>query len=197
MEQLAELDRELFLFLNNLGNPTWDDFWNFVTNKWASIPFYALLLFFIYDALGWKKTLVTLVLVALVITCTDQLANVFKDYFERQRPCRQEGVMEATRIVADYCGRFGYFSAHAASSSALAVYLGSILRPYWKNIFPVLIFWAALVSYSRIYVGVHYPGDVLTGILIGIILGFLFYKLQQFLVKKYFSNPASSERKNS
>ncbi|MGI0108074.1 phosphatase PAP2 family protein [Salinimicrobium sp. WS361] len=187
MEQLVELDHELFLFLNNLGDPAWDNFWNFITNKWASIPFYALLVFFLYRALGWKKTLLSLVLVALVITCTDQLANLFKHYFERPRPCRQAGIMEYSRFVAVRCGRFGYFSAHAASSAALVVYLGMILKNYWKHIFPVLIFWGLLVSYSRIYLGVHYPGDVLTGWFFGIVIGYAFYRLFLFLLRRFFT----------
>lgn len=196
MEQLVELDRELFLFLNNLGNPAWDDFWNFITNKFASIPFYALLVFFLYKALGWKKTLLCLVLIAAVITSTDQLSNLFKHFFERPRPCRQEGVMEYARFVAVRCGRYGYFSAHAASSAALVLFLGMILRNYWKNIFSVLIVWGLLVSYSRIYIGVHYPGDILTGWIFGILIGFLFYRLFLFLLKKYF-NPSSAAGKTA
>ena len=188
MEQLVELDHELFLFLNKFGNPTWDDFWNFITNKFASIPFYALLVFFLYRALGWKRTLLCLVLVAAVITCTDQLSNLFKNYFERPRPCRQEGVMEYARFVAVRCGRYGYFSAHAASSAALVVFMGMILKNYWKHIFAVLIVWGLLVSYSRIYIGVHYPGDVLTGWILGITIGYIFYLLFRFLLKKYFSS---------
>lgn len=196
MEQLVELDRELFLFLNNLGNPAWDDFWNFITNKFASIPFYALLVFFLYRALGWKRTLLCLVLIAAVITSTDQLSNLFKHFFERPRPCRQEGVMEYARFVAVRCGRYGYFSAHAASSAALVLFLGMILRNYWKNIFSVLIVWGLLVSYSRIYIGVHYPGDILTGWIFGILIGFLFYRLFLFLLKKYF-NPSSEAGKTA
>ena len=184
MEQLVELDREIFLFLNNLGNPAWDDFWNFITNKFASIPFYALLVFFLYRALGWKQTLLCLVLIAAVITSTDQLSNVFKHFFERPRPCRQEGVMEYARFVAVRCGRYGYFSAHAASSAALVLFLGMILKTYWKHIFWMLISWGLLVSYSRIYIGVHYPGDILTGWFFGILTGFLFYRLFLFLRKK-------------
>lgn len=194
MEQLVELDREIFLFLNNLGNPAWDDFWNFITNKFASIPFYALLVFFLYKSLGWKKTLLSLLLVAAVITSTDQLSNIFKHFFERPRPCRQEGVMEYARFVAVRCGRFGYFSAHAASSAALVLFLGLILRNYWKHIFAVLIVWGLLVSYSRIYIGVHYPGDILTGWVIGMGIGYLFYRLFRFLLKKYFSPSVAGDK---
>jgi len=185
MEQLVELDQELFLFLNNLGNPVWDNFWNVLTHKWTSIPLYILLIYLLYRSLGAKGTLITVILVAGMITATDQLANVFKDGFERLRPCRQNGVMEYARFVAIRCGKYGYFSAHAASSAALTVYMGFILKPFFKRILLILIFWALLIAYSRIYVGVHYPGDVLSGIIIGSGIGYIFFLVQQKLWKKY------------
>ena len=185
MEQLVELDQELFLFLNNLGNPAWDDFWNILTNKWSSIPLYALLIYLLYRSLAAKGAIITVLLVAGMITITDQLANVFKDGFQRPRPCRQEAVMEFARFVAVRCGSYGYFSAHAASSAALTIYMGFILKPFYSKMFYLLIFWALMVAYSRIYVGVHYPGDVLTGMLLGSIIGWIFYILQQRLMKKY------------
>lgn len=197
MEQLVEIDQELFLFLNNLGNPFWDDFWNLVTDKFSSIPFYALLLYLLYRSLGLKKTLLTLLLVAGLITFTDQLANIFKQGFERLRPCRQEGVMEYARFVAVRCGRYGFFSAHAASSAGLTIFLGLILKKYWRGSLIVLSFWSLLVSYSRIYIGVHYPGDILTGWIFGILLGFLFYTLWRIILKRYFSNPETSEEKKA
>lgn len=189
MEQILELDHELFLFLNNLGSPAWDSFWNFVTNKWSSIPLYAVLLYLIYRTFGLKGMGITLLLIAGLITITDQLANVFKHGFERARPCGQEGVMEYARFVAVRCGRYGYFSAHAASSAAVTVFVGLALRPKYPKMIYVLIVWALMVAYSRIYVGVHYPLDVITGILIGTGFGFLFYRLQQFLLRKYAPDP--------
>lgn len=185
MEQILELDQELFLFLNNLGNPTWDGFWNILTNKWTSIPLYALLIYMLYKALGLKGTIITLVVVGGLITFTDQLANVFKHGFERPRPCRQEGVMEHARFIAVRCGRFGYFSAHAASSAALTIFMGFILRRKYPQMIYVLMFWALMVAYSRIYVGVHYPLDIISGMLIGVFGGYVFYRVQEFLVRKY------------
>ncbi len=180
MNELKQLDYELYLFLNNLGTEAWDPFWLVLTNKWSSIPLYAVLLFLIFKRFGLKGTLYTLVFVALLITATDQLANVFKHGFERLRPCRQEGIMEQARFIAVRCGSYGYFSAHAASSMALAVFVGLLLKSRFKWVLPVLLIWALLVGYSRIYVGVHYPGDVLTGFAIGTLIAIALYVLHRF-----------------
>ncbi len=188
LEKIIEADWELYLFLNNLGNSTWDPFWLFITNKWAAIPLYALLLYFIFKTYGVKGTLVSLVLITLLITCTDQLANVFKHGFLRPRPCGQEGVMEYARYVAERCGRYGYFSAHASSSFGLSIFVGGILKRSYSKLIWFLLFWAVVVSYSRIYVGVHYPFDILTGMVIGAILGYLFYLLHSWLFRKF--NPS-------
>jgi len=169
MNELKQLDYELYLFLNNLGSETWDPFW-----------LYAVLLFLIFKRFGLKGTLYTLVFVALLITATDQLANVFKHGFERLRPCRQEGIMEQARFIAVRCGSYGYFSAHAASSMALAVFVGLLLKSRFKWVLPLLLIWAFLVGYSRIYVGVHYPGDVLTGFIIGALIALFLVALHRF-----------------
>lgn len=185
IEKILELDAKLYLYLNNLGNPAWDWFWLLITDKWTAIPLYVLLLYLIFRRYGVKGTAISLVMIALLITCTDQLANVFKDGFERLRPCRQEGVMEYARYIAVRCGRFGYFSAHAASSFALAIFVGLILKKAYPKLIYMMLFWALVVSYSRIYVGVHYPLDVITGMLIGAFLGYLFYLLQVYLIRKF------------
>ena len=185
MEKLAELDRKLFLFLNNLGSENWDWLWIAISDKWMAIPLYAVLLYFVFKKFGLKPTILTLAVIALLITATDQLANLFKHGFERPRPCRQEGVMEYARFVAERCGRFGYFSAHAANSMGVAVFLSLLFQKYYPKLFVFLLLWAVVVAYSRIYLGVHYPGDIITGMFIGGIFGFLFFWLRQFLVKRF------------
>lgn len=177
LEQILQLDEQLFIYLNTLGSTTWDGIWLFITHKFAWIPFYALLLYLVYRHLGLKKTLFVMVFVALMITVTDQLSNVFKHSFERPRPCRLENLKEIIRFVAPRCGRFGYFSAHAASTMALAVFIGLLLKKYIKNLIFILLFWSAIVAYSRIYVGVHYPLDIITGMAIGALIGYGFYKM--------------------
>lgn len=185
MEQVLEYDHQLFLFLNSLGNSSWDGFWLFVTNKLYAAPLYALLIYLIYKKYGIKGTVITILVVAAMITCTDQLANLFKHGFERPRPCRVSEWKEVMRFVAPRCGRYGYFSGHAANSMAAALFAGLALRTKYPYLIFMLLFWSAMVGYSRVYLGVHYPGDVITGWVIGALLGLLFYKLQRTLVHKY------------
>ncbi len=181
MEYLLELDEQLFVFLNALGSERWDAFWLIVTNKFSSIPLYAVLLYLVYRHFGLKNTLIVMVLVAAMIAATDQLANLFKHGFERPRPCQVEHLKEIIRYVAPRCGRFGYFSAHAASSMALAVFMGLLFRNIYKHLPFLMLFWAAIVAYSRIYLGVHYPLDIITGMVIGGLIGLGIFKLQQRL----------------
>lgn len=185
LERLVQWDKELFLFLNGLGTGTWDGFWLFLTNKVSSIPLYALLLFFTHRYLGTKKTLTVLVAVALLITATDQLANFFKYGVQRHRPCHDLDIDMLVRLVKKSCGgRFGYFSAHAANSMALASFFGMLLRGHVKHMDGFLFSWAVLVAYSRIYIGVHFPLDVLTGAVVGMLFGRLFAKLSIFAFQK-------------
>lgn len=185
LERIIELDHQLFLFFNNLGNSSWDPFWLLVTDKWTAIPLYVFLLYLIFRKFGVKGAIITAILIALLITVTDQLGNVFKDFFERPRPCRQEGVMEYARFVAERCGRFGYFSAHASNSMGVAIFISIILKKYYRSLIFFLIGWSLLVSYSRVYLGVHYPGDILTGMLVGVIFGVLFSLLHKYLMARF------------
>lgn len=187
MEELIHLDQELFLYLNGLGTPAFDGFWMFITGKWNAIPLYVVLLYLLYKKTGVKETVITILVIGLMIAGTDQLANLFKKVlFLRPRPCHEEVVSEAMRLVKSYCGgKYGYFSAHAASSMALAVFLGRIFKPYFKYMGALLLVWAILVGYSRIYIGVHYPADVLTGMFFGSVIALLLYKLQLYLVYRF------------
>ena len=187
MDELVQLDKQLFLFLNTMGNTTWDGFWLFITNKFSSIPLYVILLITSYKSFGLKKTLLILVTVALLITVTDQLANFFKYGVQRLRPCHDPELNGMVRLVKSSCGgKFGYFSAHAANSFALAFFFTKLFTFKYSYIGPFLFIWAAVVAYSRIYVGVHFPLDILTGIGIGIFLSWLFTKLYIFALQKFF-----------
>ena len=186
LEELVRLDKELFLFLNNLGTAQWDGFWLFMTNKWSSIPLYLVLAFMTYRAYGFKRLLMALAAIALVVLVTDQTANFFKYGVQRLRPCHDLEISGLMRLVKSSCGgKFGYFSAHAANSFAVALFFSVQLRQKYRYIGWMLAVWALLVAYSRIYIGVHFPLDVLTGMLVGLFYGGLFAKLFSKVVAKY------------
>ncbi|RAV29784.1 phosphatase PAP2 family protein [Sinomicrobium soli] len=187
-DRLIAYDREIFLLLNNLGTEGWDGFWLFITDKLASLPLYLLLLYMCVRKLGWRSTVWVLVTTALMITCTDQLANVFKDGFQRLRPCHDPLLRDSMRILK--CGgKFGYFSAHAASTFAVATFFSLLLKRYYRFLPPVLLLWASVVSYSRIYLGVHFPGDVLTGLFFGVLTGGVLFLLLKQLLHKFAGKP--------
>jgi undecaprenyl-diphosphatase len=185
IEQILQYDTELFLFLNNLGNTSWDWFWLAYTTTWYWVPFYALLLYLIYKQWGNKPILITVAIVALMILFTDQITNLFKYGFERSRPCHVDALIHQMRIVREGCGgRFGFFSGHASNSMAVAIFVGLMLKQRFKYLIYVLVVWSMVMAYSRIYVGVHYPLDVFCGMLFGSLSGFLFYKLNIYLINK-------------
>lgn len=186
LEQLVLYDRELFLFLNGLGTETWDGFWMFMTKTRNSAPLYLLLLYLVYKNFGMKQTLIVLVGTALLITCTDQLSNFFKYGVGRLRPCHDPEVSGIMRLVKSYCGgQFSYFSAHAANSFGPAMFFTLLFKGRVRFIGFILIVWALIVGYSRIYIGVHYPLDVLTGIGMGALFGWVFAKLTIFAFQKF------------
>ncbi|AUP77751.1 phosphatase PAP2 family protein [Flavivirga eckloniae] len=188
IDQLLKHDTELFLFLNNLGAEPWDNLWLIITNKLTFIPLYALLLFLLYKKFGLKSLLVFVVVVALMITFTDQITNVFKRGFQRPRPCGEADLIDQMRFIAVRCGKYGFFSGHSSNSMAAAVFAGLMLKQHYKNLIFILLFWSAVVAYSRIYVGVHYPLDIVCGLTFGAISGFLFYKLGQYLLKRFITS---------
>ncbi|KAB1067120.1 phosphatase PAP2 family protein [Tamlana haliotis] len=185
IEELIKYDTELFLFLNNLGTPAWDNFWLVVTDKLTFVPLYALLLYLIYKKLGLKSLLIMVVVIALMITFTDQITNVFKRGFQRLRPCGEPSIADQVRFIAVRCGKYGFFSGHSSNSMAAAIFAGLMLKPYYKYLMLILIVWSLMVAYSRVYVGVHYPLDLLCGLTFGVIAGVLFYYIAQFALKRY------------
>lgn len=188
LERIKEIDIELLIYLNNLGSENWDGFWLFMTYTITSVPVYLFVLYLVYRYFGLKKLVFTLLVVILVIAISDQLANVFKYGFERLRPCHNEDLKNLIRLVKSSCGgRFSFFSAHASTSLSVAVFFSLILRKSLKYFPYFLILWAILVGYSRIYIGVHFPADVLFGFLIGIINGTLMYKVWKYFSTKYLS----------
>ncbi len=188
LEQLLELDTELFIYLNSLGSSTWDGLWLIITDTRTFVPLYAILLFLIYKNYGLKPLLIMVLVIAAMITFTDQTTNIVKRSVLRFRPCACDDIMDMIRYIAERCSsNRSFFSGHAANSMAAAVFGGLVLRPYYKKLIFILLFWSFIVAYSRIYVGVHYPIDIVCGMTFGALSGFGFYKLNKYLLRRFTS----------
>ncbi len=179
LEFFLELDKNLFLFLNGLHTSWLDDVMFYISQKETWVPLYLVILGLIIHRYKWRALLI-MVFIALLITLSDQGSGFFKDTTMRFRPCHDPELSELVHQVRNRCGGlFGFVSGHAANSFAFAVFMIFLLSDRLKFLTPFLIVWALAKSYSRIYMGVHYPGDVIGGIILGILLGFLVIWLYQ------------------
>lgn len=180
LESIIQFDIDLFLFLNGFHNSFWDEIMVFVSGKFSWIPLYATVLFFIFKNFKVKKALIWLVSIIIVITLSDQISTRgFKKNFKRLRPCHNTEIQHQVHTVKKCGGKYGFVSSHASNSFAFAIFTLLMFRKRKYSIF--IIVWAALVSYSRIYLGVHFPADIFFGGLLGILISILIY----FSVKKY------------
>jgi len=169
VDTLQHLDTQLFLFLNGLNSSFWDPIMLFVSGKIQWIPFYLVLIYFIARKHGWE-TLWWLLAITIVVVATDRISSgIFKNGFHRLRPCHNPDLQGIMHLVGKCGGQFGFISSHAANTFGVAVFLSFLFKNRWAAF--GLLFWAAFVSYSRIYLGVHYPGDVLCGAIVGAGIG--------------------------
>ena len=178
------MDSRLFLLLNGWHTEWLDPIMVAITEMWPWIPLYLLLLYMVFRQYG-KKGWWILLGVALVILCSDQLsAHVCKPLFHRLRPCFNpslEGLVHLPKGLPG--GKFGFVSSHAANTFAVATFLTAVLRKRWRWVGWMLFAWAFIASYSRIYIGVHYPGDILAGALLGILIGWVIWRLSCVALK--------------
>ena len=180
IEEILKLDSKLFLYLNNLGTSKFDIFWISLSKIEANILMYLfLILLFFYNQKIRPKLIYIFYfffVIALMIIITDQGANIFKDSFQRLRPCYNESIIDSLRLVKENCGgKYGFFSAHASNSFSLAIFFGLLFINRISYIIMITIVYASLISYSRIYLGVHYPIDIFFGGFFGIFVGFVVY----------------------
>ncbi|MAU30567.1 MAG: phosphatase PAP2 family protein [Flavobacteriaceae bacterium] len=190
LDRIKQIDTELLIFLNNLGNKSWDPIWISITDKFTFLPLFILIIFFLFKKNGTKGLFVILLFISVLILFTDQFTNVVKDFAQRLRPCRLDDLQGLLRGIDVRCGKYGFFSAHAANSISVTIFIINCVDESVKNFLkPVLVFWVMIFSYSRIYLGVHYPLDTIFGLLFGIFSGFLFkYLYNYFISVKVFSD---------
>jgi undecaprenyl-diphosphatase len=182
MDALIQFDQNLFLIINGLHSPFFDFLMYWFSDKYIWVPLYAFLLFLMFRE-NRNHFWLVLLMVALLVTLTDQISvKLFKDVFMRLRPCHEPALDGMVRTLYGQCGgMYGFVSSHATNTFGVAVFTGLVLTIRYKWIIPVMLAWAGLVSYSRIYLGVHYPGDVITGALTGAMTGYLVFLLFRML----------------
>jgi undecaprenyl-diphosphatase len=172
LQWLNEADTQLFLALNGMHNDFFDTVMYWTSNRWIWIPFYAWI-FFRLRNVDRKNIFRILVFAVLLIATSDQLSSgIVKKFAERLRPCHEAAIAEQVHLVNNYCGgKFGFVSSHASNCFALLAFLFFFLKGRDRRMMQFVWVWALIVSYSRIYLGVHYPGDIICGALLGMLLG--------------------------
>ncbi|MDO6492810.1 MAG: phosphatase PAP2 family protein [Cellulophaga sp.] len=183
LEKILDWDRDLFIYLNNLGIEEYDYFWSFVTNINNWIPLYVLFFILIFYKRPRKQALVDFFTVLAVFLFVMLLTNLTKDFVARVRPSSDTALGDLIRVVVEAKG-YSFFSGHASSSFSLTTIVVLVLRAEYKWIYFAYI-WPLLFCTSRIYVGVHYPLDIATGALVGIVFAILIYKLSKKVTKPY------------
>ncbi len=176
LEQLSQLDKNMLLCLNGYHSPLWDNFFWIITNTLTWIPLYLTIAYIFIKNHSLRGVWFLIFMAVLILLCDRISSGFFKPFFERFRPTHEPFLRDMVHIVHNKRGGlYGFVSSHAANTFGLAVFLSLIFR---NRMFNITIFaWAFILSYSRIYLGLHYPGDIIGGALLGLILGRIVYGL--------------------
>lgn len=182
---LSDIDARLLLIVNGAHSPFFDSVMWCISGRWIWVPFYAVLAYLLFRRMSWKRASICLVTIGLIILAADQTcATLIRPEIGRLRPANLNNPLSSfVHVVNGYRGgRYGFPSCHAANTFAFAVFMSLVIRHKW---FTVMMFsWAFIVSYSRMYLGVHYFGDLFCGATIGSLFAVLFYYLQNYLFKR-------------
>lgn len=185
-ELIKQWDTQAFLAINGSHNNFFDFIMFWASDKLIWIPLYLFFLYLLYKNYKWKTIGVFLSVIILVVLTDQGSTHLFKNVFLRLRPCHEPQLEGLVHLVNGKCGgQFGFISSHAANTFGLAIFLIQFLGKKYRYFMVLILLWALIVSYSRIYLGVHYPGDVIVGAAFGSLLGFAISKIY-FLVSPIF-----------
>ncbi len=186
-DTLKQFDRILLLKINALHSIMFDDVMFYISQIWVFAPLFAYCIYLIITKLKVKKSTIIFLFFVLLIVLCDQSSNQVKHAIKRYRPTHNIEIMHQLHTVNTYVGgQYGFFSGHATNAFGVAMFLFLIFNKQHKLFRYGLFACAAIISYSRIYLGVHYPSDIFVGMLAGLFLGFVIFKTANYLFQKKF-----------
>jgi len=183
LHRLSQLDQSFFLFLNGFHCPFMDEVMYWGTHSLTWLPLYALFLYLVIRKYR-QQTFWIVIFAAFMILASDQLSNIFKELVARPRPTHDPGLTGIHTVNGYVGGQFGFYSAHASTNLAIAIYLVILLGNPFRFFSVLVLGWAFFMSYSRIYLGVHYPADILAGWVAGGLIGWACGRLCAWYLRK-------------
>lgn len=189
LDRLAELDQQITLAINSLHTPLTDSIWTFFSKVPVWIPMYVAIVVFLFIRLGWKRAMVFTVVLGLMVLFSDQFANLIKNSVQRLRPCRDAAMMAAGLHAPRIGSAFGFFSGHAANTFGLAaastVAFRTDTRLRYRGYIAWIYTWCTLVSLSRVFLGMHYFGDITAGAIAGTVIGLSLAYTGRYVCRRY------------
>lgn len=185
-ELLKGIDRDLLLSINARHNQWMDVVMFYISGIWICLPLFMYWFSLFLKKYELKKVMILVFFLIALITLTDQTSNRVKHSVKRYRPTHNIEIKDQIHLVNDYHGgQYGFFSGHAANTFGIAMLLFLLFKEHSILLRSSFFAWAGITAYSRLYLGVHYPSDILVGIIVGLIWGYVIYQLIQFTFKKY------------
>ena len=186
LQWLIKIDEQLLLAINGCHNEYFDHFMYLFSDRWIWVPMYVAILYVMIRNFSFRKTIICLIAIALTITIADQVgASLIRPIVERLRPSNPDNpISDAVHIVNNYrSGKYGFPSCHAANTFGLAFFVCFLFRRRWLTAF--LMFWAVVTCYSRVYLGLHYPGDLFFGMILGLLSATMVYLIMRKLISEH------------
>ncbi len=184
LDVILQRDKDIILFLNNLGSEQWDSFWLLITNQLNWIPLFVFVFYLVIKTFGWKQGSFIILSMIVLVAFSDQFTNLIKNTVARLRPNNDVSISSQLRILITPQS-YSFYSGHAATSTIFSVFVILLLRQQYKYIYLILLF-PLVFSYSRLYLGVHFLTDILSGIIAGTLLANLYFYGYKKVEKRLF-----------